>query len=90
MMTLSELSFVHTDSNEGMPKINAWAPARTDDFSADCAQGRAYFQELRDFMVETANPTVLPHILHAQMVAGIWGGVEIGFAQAMSETVTLS
>jgi len=90
-MSLIGMSFVSTDDGGECPRIkSAWAPTRTGDYAADCEQGRAYFQELRGMMAANANPSYLSHVLHAQMEGGQWDGVEIGFAQAMGEMITVA
>lgn len=87
-MKFEELSFVGFDKTGEYTKVKPWSPTRSGDYATDCARGRAYFIELCALMLEAANPTFLCRVLHAQVQGGEWGGVEIGFAQAMSERIT--
>lgn len=89
-MTFNDLTFVGTDTNGEFPKPLPWNPARTGDYSVDCATGRAYFRELFDLILATSNPTFLPRVLSAQVQGGKWEGVEIGFSHAMAEKLILS
>lgn len=89
-MSFEQLSFVGQDTSGDYPKVLPWAPARTGDFPTDCGQGRRYFNELHDFIIASANPTLLSRVLSAQVRGGTWDGVEIGFSQAMAERLMLT
>ncbi|EGL63598.1 hypothetical protein AGRO_3667 [Agrobacterium sp. ATCC 31749] len=81
--SFEQLPFVASDTG----RIQPWAPVRTDDYQADCDTGRLYFTQLRSVMTATENPLHLSRVLQAQVEAGKWEGVEIGFAQAMAEAL---
>lgn len=85
MLKFEELSFVATDTVDGISKISAWQPSRANDHSIDCQRGREYFRELREFMREGDNTVYLCRVMSAMVSAGVWSGVEIGFTQALSE-----
>lgn len=84
VMSFEQLPFVA--SNEG--RLHPWTPVRTNDYQADCDTGRLYFTQLRSVMTATENPLHLSRVLQAQVEAGKWEGVEIGFAQAMAEALS--
>lgn len=89
-MKFETLSFVDVREVDGFPKIDAWKPERTDDYTKDCAKGRAYFSELYGLLLDSGNPTFLSRVLAAQVRGGKWEAVEIGFTQAMAEKLMLS
>lgn len=78
------------DNTGEFAKVVPWRPARTGNYETDCAQGKTYFQELRDYVQATGNPAVLNRVLASQVRSGVWDGVEIGFAQGMAEAVLLA
>ncbi|UVK46792.1 hypothetical protein BPNPMPFG_002502 [Mesorhizobium sp. AR07] len=86
-MNFSDLSFVGIDSTDEFPKVMPWQPTRTGEYTEDCKVGRTYFAELSELMLAQNNPTFLSRVLSAQVAGGKWEGVEIGFSQAMSETL---
>ncbi|TPN04524.1 hypothetical protein [Mesorhizobium sp. B2-1-2] len=89
-MKFDQLTFVGTDTSGDFPKPLPWNPKRTGNYSEDCAAGREYFRELHQLMLISENPTFLLRVLSAQVQGGTWGGVEIGFSQAMSEKIFLA
>lgn len=89
-MQFKDLSFVGADTTVEFEKVVPWDPVRTGDYEKDCAQGRAYFQELREYIQATGNPAILNRVLASQVRSGFWTAVEIGFAQGMAEAVLLS
>ncbi len=89
-MKFSDLSFVGVDNTGEFEKVLPWDPLRTGDYEKDCAQGRHYFQELKNYIQATGNPTLFCRVLSAQVRGGTWDAVEIGFSQAMGELVALS
>lgn len=89
-MKFSELSFVGADTTGEFEKVVPWNPVRTGDYSIDCTQGRVYFAELRKYIIQTGNPSVLSRVLAAQVRGGVWDAVEIGFSQAMAEALLVA
>lgn len=83
VMSFEQLPFVA--SNAG--RLHPWTPQRSDDYQADCNTGRLYFTQLHSLMTATDNPLHLSRVLQAQVEAGKWEAVEIGFAQAMAEAL---
>lgn len=73
------LSFVEGD--------NLWAPARTGSHATDCDLGRRYADELLRHIERHECPPLLGYVCRA-MSAEIWGGVEVGFFQALAEATT--
>lgn len=65
-------------SNLAFLQTEVWAPARTEDYAADCEHGRSIGIELVDMVQASGNPTLIPTTARMIMAAGKWGGVEIG------------
>jgi hypothetical protein len=86
-MKFEELSFAGMDTTGAFPKVKPWDPVRSGDYATDCAAGRAYFNELHNLIRDSGNPTFLSRVLSAQVQGGTWEAVEIGFSQAMSESL---
>lgn len=84
VMSFEQLPFVASDAG----RLHPWTPRRSDDYHADCNTGRLYFTQLHSLMTATDNPLHLSRVLQAQVEAGRWEGVEIGFAQAMAEALS--
>lgn len=89
-MEFAELSFTGLDTSGEYPKVMPWNPRRTGDHGKDCAIGRAYFEELLQHMEQKGNPLLLLRVINAQVQAGTWESIEIGFTQAMSERLLLA
>ena len=62
-----------------------WHPERTDNYSRDVTHGRLLFAELISDMKKTGNPYMLQATIESQIAGGIFDGVEIGFASALTE-----
>ncbi|RVT75665.1 hypothetical protein EM858_14560 [Agrobacterium sp. CNPSo 2736] len=83
IVSFDQLPFVVTVAG----RLQPWTPFRTNDYQVDCNTGRLYFSQLHSLMTATDNPVHLSRVLQAQVEVGRWEGIEIGFAQAMSEAL---
>ena len=65
--------------------VKQWSPERSGNFSKDCTLGRLLFKEVLDEMQKSGNVYLLLRTIEAQVDAGVFDGVEIGFHQALTE-----
>lgn len=82
--SLTDLDFVH--SVEGR-LVSTWSPARTGDYTKDCAAGRSWAKQLLGLMQRQSNPILLGQVMQGMVAGGIYAGVEIGFMQGISESL---
>jgi hypothetical protein len=76
--SFSELSFI---------RDGKWAPRSAANYAAECRLGRKYAGEMLAMIEETGNPLIYSGVMRAVVTAGRFGGIEIGFCQAVSEAV---
>lgn len=82
-MRFRKLPFVQSDGNGQI--TSTWAVTACGDYAEDCATGRKYFRDLLLEMNLSSNQQLLPRVLRGQaMVLDKWGGIEVGFHQALS------
>lgn len=66
-----------------------WCPERTGSYAEDCKLGRFYAGELLGFIKVTGAHPFLGHVC-AAIPRDSWGGVEVGFLQAIAEAAVPS
>lgn len=84
-MQFNTLPFVECAENGAV--ISTWKVEPSGDYSKDCVTGRHYFEQLLRAIETNGNILLLSRVIEGQVKAGQWGGIEIGFNQAMAERV---
>ena len=62
-----------------------WQPRVTGDWSADTTTGRKMADQMIKEITESANPTLLGHLMKSMVGHGDWTGVEVGFFHRLSD-----
>jgi|TARA_R100000935_G_C2711336_1_gene114216 hypothetical protein len=82
------LPFVRVDANGSIESNWDVEKHRSGDYGKDCALGRSFCNALFMRMHLDGYPLLLSRTLEAQVRAGKWGAIEIGFAQQLSEEIS--
>lgn len=68
-----------------------WTPERPEDYADACAMGREYANEFLAHCEHVGDRgetgSKLQRIMAAMMLGGVYGGVEVGFVQAIGERI---
>jgi len=67
-----------------------WSPARTGDYTADCAAGRAAAIEMQQFIRAHGCPHIYASIARDMAQCGQWTGFEVGFCTEVGIIVAVN
>lgn len=62
-----------------------WMPERSGSYARDCAQGRAYADELVEHIRGDSSPNLVGSVVAAMIGGGRYEGVEVGFCARLGE-----